>query len=102
MRVTVLHASVRARVCDMKMYVQVMQEHGKEIKADAVQASSYVNAVVKEVLRMHPIVPYVPRITRVDLDVDGFHIPKVRLCAHANNHMCHQCMHFPSHLCATF
>ncbi|KAK9813617.1 hypothetical protein WJX73_010813 [Symbiochloris irregularis] len=55
---------------------QVRKEYGEEITADAVSASPYVNAVIRETLRTHLLVPMVPRRSLVDLNVDKYFIPK--------------------------
>ncbi|KAK7294456.1 hypothetical protein RJT34_17345 [Clitoria ternatea] len=37
----------------------------------------YINAIVKEVMRLHPVAPMlVPRLAREDCNVDGYDIPK--------------------------
>lgn len=56
---------------------QVRKEYGDEITADAVSASPYVNAIIRETMRMHLLVPMVPRKSLVDLNVDQYFIPKV-------------------------
>ena len=56
---------------------QVVKEHGPAIDGNAVKAMAYADAVVKEVMRLHPIVGGVFRRALRDFDLGGFHISKV-------------------------
>uniref|UniRef100_A0A7S3E6C8 Cytochrome P450 n=1 Tax=Rhodosorus marinus TaxID=101924 RepID=A0A7S3E6C8_9RHOD len=50
--------------------------HGKELTYETLRNSKYLNAVVKEVLRLYPPVPIVSRQALEDVEVQGFRIPK--------------------------
>ena len=54
-----------------------MAKHGQEITEAAVADMTYLTAVMKECTRLHPLIGAVPRRALVDLDVEGFLIPKV-------------------------
>ena len=56
---------------------QIVKEHGPAIDGNTIKAMTYTDAVVKEVMRLHPIVGGVFRRALCDFDLGGFHIPKV-------------------------
>ena len=57
--------------------MQVVSKHGSELTAASLQDMPYLAATVKEGGRVHPIVGAIPRLTLVNLDIDGYLIPKV-------------------------
>ncbi|KAJ8906852.1 hypothetical protein NDN08_003336 [Rhodosorus marinus] len=59
---------------------RIRQElHGKEFTFETLRSSKYLNAVVKEVLRLYPPVPIVSRQAVEDVVIQGFRIPKKTL-----------------------
>jgi hypothetical protein len=57
----------------------VAAEHGPAIDGAAVKAMTYTDAVVKEILRLHPIVGATFRRALHDFDLFGYHVPKVSI-----------------------
>lgn len=58
--------------------MQVVAEQGPEMTANALKAMTYLEVVVKEMQRLHPIVGGVFRKATQDFELPGgFHIPKV-------------------------
>ncbi|CAO2202095.1 unnamed protein product [Urochloa humidicola] len=50
---------------------------GRWVTEEDVARLPYLNAIIKETMRVHPIVPLlVPRVAREDADVGGYDIPK--------------------------
>lgn len=57
----------------------------KELNYADFQQFTYLNQVVKETLRLHPVVASIPRITTEDLNIDNYLLPKGTLafaCVH--------------------
>ena len=54
-------------------------EHGPAIDGAAVKAMTYADAVVKEILRLHPIIGATFRRALHDFDLFGYHVPKVSI-----------------------
>lgn len=58
--------------------MQVVAEHGPAMDAAALKAMTYLDMVVREMLRVHPIVGGVFRKALKDFELPGgYHIPKV-------------------------
>ena len=58
--------------------MQVVAEQGPEMSADALKAMTYLEVVIKEMQRLHPIVGGVFRKATEDFELPGgFYIPKV-------------------------
>lgn len=57
--------------------MQVIATHGTEITEAALADMPYLGATIKENSRLHPIVAAIPRRTLVDLEADGYYVPKV-------------------------
>lgn len=57
--------------------VQVVAQHGTKIDGAAVKAMTYTDAVVKEILRLHPIVGGTFRRALTDFNLCGYYVPKV-------------------------
>ncbi|CAL8471479.1 g11021 [Coccomyxa elongata] len=55
---------------------QVVAEHGAQMDGAAVKAMTYTDAVIKEILRLHPIVGGVFRRALADFNLCGYHVPK--------------------------
>lgn len=64
------------------MPVKVVAEHGTEMDGAAVKAMTYTDAVIKEILRLHPIVGGVFRHALADFNLCGYHVPKVSQLTH--------------------
>lgn len=60
---------------------QVVAEHGSTIDGAALKAMAYLDAVIREILRLHPIVGGAFRRATRDFDLGGFRIPKARIVA---------------------
>jgi cytochrome P450 len=56
--------------------LQVISEHGPAMDSATFKAMTYAEAVVKETLRLHPVVGAVFRRSLKDFSLGGFHIPK--------------------------
>ncbi len=57
-------------------------EHGPEIDGAAVKAMTYTEAVVREILRLHPIAGGTFRRALQDFDLFGYYVPKVAPVPH--------------------
>ncbi|XP_027155743.1 cytochrome P450 76C3-like [Coffea eugenioides] len=51
-------------------------EQGKSVKESDISRLPYLQAVVKETLRLHPPAPIVPRKADTDIEVDSYILPK--------------------------
>lgn len=56
---------------------KVIAEHGPAMNGASVKAMTYADAVLKETLRLHPIVGGTFRRALKDFNLGGFHVPKV-------------------------
>lgn len=55
----------------------MVAKHGPQIDGVSLKTMTYADVVVKEILRLHPIVGGVFRRSLQGFDLGGYHIPKV-------------------------
>eukprot|EP01025_Chloroclados_australasicus_P044642 TRINITY_DN4852_c1_g1_i3.p3 TRINITY_DN4852_c1_g1~~TRINITY_DN4852_c1_g1_i3.p3 ORF type:complete len:206 (-),score=16.80 TRINITY_DN4852_c1_g1_i3:339-914(-) len=63
---------------------QLQRKFGSNITHQTLQNMSYSDKVIREVLRVSPIAPVIPRTAMKDFELKGYRIPKgwkVQLCA---------------------
>lgn len=63
----------RSSICVSR---QVIAEQGAEINGAALKGMTYLDAVIREILRLHPIVGGAFRKAIKDFDLGGYRIPK--------------------------
>ncbi|XP_063927892.1 probable cytochrome P450 301a1, mitochondrial isoform X2 [Zophobas morio] len=61
--------------CQVKLYNEVARQPGK-LSKDALLAMPYLQACIKETLRLKPPIPLLGRILQNDLSVYNYHIPR--------------------------
>lgn len=55
---------------------QVLAKHGPELTEEALDDMPYAEGVIREVLRIKPIIAGFPRVALTDFELAGHHIPK--------------------------